>query len=538
MTPSRYRRWLTVALLVVTIVGLAFRLIGLQKRMYWTDECFTLNSISGFTLARMDGELTERGVCAPSDVLFYQEPHGGMWQTIQQLMVSAPEQTPLYFVLGKLTLLSSSVRGAFVLPRVVSCVAGTALILLAYWLSRELGTSRSSAVFVAALVAISPFQVHLAQEARLYALWTALIFFSSACLVRAMRLNSRHWWICYSLSITLCLYTMVLSVVVIAAHFLFVSLSSPMGRIKSLTRMTLASAFSITLFLPWVFGVSQNWDLFQDKVNESSRGSGLAWHLRVWLEAASYLVGDVMDHGGLPRARLNDLAQCAIAIFAALLLVYAAYRIARYGPRGVRRFIFSAWVAAFLMLVVPDLLFGGGRSAKIRYLIPAFGFGNLAIALALWAPPHGGSASRCVRFATLLVVCMLSVMSLYVQSDRYVTWNRRGSAHFIAMAEAINASDCPLVVIPRQGVSTLVFSHLLDDHVRILVFEPPLRTIPQRFGSYFYYSGAEPPPFDGTFAHSEWKPMEDLIGTKATLWRLEQRDDKKDIREGQESGMP
>jgi uncharacterized membrane protein len=517
ITISRFR--LAVVLVLLTLVGLVFRLIALSDRIYWTDECYTLLDMSGSTLSGMDNELVGKGICTPADFAFYQRPHGGVWQTIHAILDSEPEQLPLYVVLAKAAAISFG--GNYHSARLVSCIAGTLLIPLSFWLSREIGTARSTALACATLVSISPFHVHLAQEARLYAMWTALIFLSSACLARALRTGRYGWWICYSVALTLCLYTIVLTLVVVMAHWLFALISVRVERLGTLTRMALANVCAAALLLPWIFGVVGAREFVQRTNEQAPLDQNLIEHMEVWAESASYLVGDVMNHGGLPRSQLLDDAQRAIAVVAALLLVYGGYRLIRFGPARAKWMVLSFWLAVFLVQAIPDLLLGGARSATIRYLIPAIGFGNFVVAIAVWAPPYITPRRWQARHGIFVALCLLCVVSLLAQSGQRLTWNRRGSAQMPAMAHVINEAPRPLVLYPRQGVTILPLSHLLDDDVRVFVYKPPLRTIPQGFASYFYLSTAGPPSELGDFEKVSWQPAIDLDGYKISLWQAQ-----------------
>ncbi|NJL19611.1 MAG: hypothetical protein HC895_00380 [Leptolyngbyaceae cyanobacterium SM1_3_5] len=78
--------------------------------------------------------------------------------------------------------------------------------------------------FAVALVAVSPYHLLYAQEAREYALWALLTAVSSALLLRSIRLQSPASWIAYSLSLILGLYTYLLMILVAIGHGIYVLL--------------------------------------------------------------------------------------------------------------------------------------------------------------------------------------------------------------------------------------------------------------------------------------------------------------------------
>jgi uncharacterized membrane protein len=69
-----------------------------------------------------------------------------------------------------------------------------------------------------ALFAVSPFHVHCAQEARQSSLWTFVILLSTAVLLRAMRRQTWVAWGLYAVTVTLNVYTFLLSVLVLFCH--------------------------------------------------------------------------------------------------------------------------------------------------------------------------------------------------------------------------------------------------------------------------------------------------------------------------------
>src|SRR5207248_4961479 len=94
-----------------------------------------------------------------------------------------------------------------------------------YWLCRELFGCSRTAWMAVALLAVSPFHVLYAQEAREYSLWTVAILLSSAALLRAARLQTRRTWWAYAASVALGLYSHTLFVLVAGAHGAYMAAS-------------------------------------------------------------------------------------------------------------------------------------------------------------------------------------------------------------------------------------------------------------------------------------------------------------------------
>jgi hypothetical protein len=118
------------------------------------------------------------------------------------------------------------------------------------------------ALFVAALIALSVFQIRYGWEARMYALGTFLYVASGAALFRALRSpdKSGKWWAAYGVLIILFAYTQYFALLSIAAQGLFLAgyfLVQAGGRWRALKRdLQIWRAFAtyaifVAAFLPW-----------------------------------------------------------------------------------------------------------------------------------------------------------------------------------------------------------------------------------------------------------------------------------------------
>ena len=101
---------------------------------------------------------------------------------------------PLFFYLW------SGLFGAgIVAVRVLSALAGTAMIVLLALLAREIWpgtprTARTAGLIAALCAALSPVHLFQAQEARMYAFVALFAALSGLSLLRAVRTGQRRWW--------------------------------------------------------------------------------------------------------------------------------------------------------------------------------------------------------------------------------------------------------------------------------------------------------------------------------------------------------
>lgn len=150
---ARPRRtaWILGAILVS---GLALRFATLAEQSLWFDEGLTRNLVVA--------------------------PFGRMVSGL----VDTETNPPLYYVL---TYLSVHVVGAHEVGlRLVSALAGTATIPVAFMAGREVASGRAG-LWAAGLVAVNPMLVWFSQEARSYALLVLLTSIGLVCFLRATR---------------------------------------------------------------------------------------------------------------------------------------------------------------------------------------------------------------------------------------------------------------------------------------------------------------------------------------------------------------
>ncbi|MFQ5857842.1 MAG: glycosyltransferase family 39 protein [Anaerolineae bacterium] len=156
---------------------------------------------------------------------------------------------PLYFLLLQgWTALASNAPFAV---RHFSLLFGTLSVAALYTLARRL-SSRFTALLAALILAISPFQVHHAQEARMYPLVTMLALLSTYLLMRALDHRTARWskslWIGYTLTIVLALLTHYYAIFIPLFQGVYVFLRHREVAMKWVTAMVAG----VVLYAPWL----------------------------------------------------------------------------------------------------------------------------------------------------------------------------------------------------------------------------------------------------------------------------------------------
>ncbi len=213
---------LALMLLVICGIGFALRVYQLDAKPFWFDEGLSVDlalAPPGYVLATID-------------------------------------RPPLYYLL-----LHGWIKLAGVSPytfRFFSAWWSTLALSLFYVLARRLFDRRFS-LLALVLVAVSPFYVYYAQEARTYALTLALVLASSWLLLKWLQDRRTRWLFLYAATTLACLYTHYAALLLPLAQTAFVvasllrrqRASLARAQIKLLLTWLIVQLSIAVLFLPW-----------------------------------------------------------------------------------------------------------------------------------------------------------------------------------------------------------------------------------------------------------------------------------------------
>lgn len=494
------QRWLLLALIGV---ALFFRFYALDRKVFWHDEVFTSLAVAGYTVEEVNRRLPSNSVVTAADLQRLQRinPNKNALSVISSLAVDFPEHPPLYFVLARLW--AEAFGDSVSSLRALSAVIGVLVLPCVFWLSRELFASARAAWVAVALVAVSPFQVLYAQEARQYGLLAVVILSSSAALLRAGRRQSKADWLIYAASLAVGLYTHPLFALVVLAHGLYTTItnlsaivnSKPLRPTPTLKSYALATLLGCAAYAPWLvnaqahLSVGQVGSWFEESI-------GVSKLLKRWLFDFGALFLDTAGPNirslyGV-NSRLIDLAHVPVV----MLEGFALYALCRQGERRTAVFILALVASTFLALAAPDLIWGGQRSGVPRYMMAT----DLALEMAvayLFARQMTGEdgVRRRAWKALFLLTILVGVASCAISSQAHAWWNKGDSARNIRAAPIINAASDPLVVSDFTGygfANTLSLSRLLAPDARLqLTTERDAPTIFPPAGPLFLFGSSE-----------------------------------------------
>jgi uncharacterized membrane protein len=453
--------WLKVVVVLMLVLGVFFRFVNLDRKVYWTDETYTSLRISGYTEAEFVRKVFNGKVIRVEEMQRYQHPAQEKgWGDAFTAFSGNAEHSPLYFVLARFwaQTVGSSVGAIRCLSALISLLAFPSL----YWLCQELFASVAVSGVALAIVAIAPLHVLYAQEARQYSLWTVATLLSSAALLRAMRIQTRRSWGIYAATIALGLYSHLLFGLVAAAHVLYVAVLEKFRFSKTAVNFLLSSMVGLLAFSPWLAIALLNLN-------------------RIQTTTASLTVVNSRDHM-LDRWFMNlnmvfvnrDLGTANLILV--LLAAYALYFLCRTAPRRVWLFVLLLVGVTALTLAVPDVVMGGQRSLRVRYLISTYLGIQLAIAylLAILVTQKRGWQQKLGSLGLGLLLAM-GVWGCAASAQAEVWWNKSmvRSGYYPAVARILNRADRPLVISDSPPIDVLAFSHQLKPNIHFQLATVP-----------------------------------------------------------------
>jgi uncharacterized membrane protein len=201
----------------------------------------------------------------------------------------------------------------------------------------------------------------------------------------------------------------------------------------------------------------------------------------------------------------------AATLILVAILGYAVYFLCSETSKQVLLFVVTVMAVTALAVVLPDVILGGIRSTKARYLFPTYLGMQMAVAYLLATKIRARgvpSWKRQVWKVLTLVLLTGGVLSNAVSSQAETWWTKEWGGENPAIARRIDRAPQPLVVSDISEVSLgniLSMSPLLEPKVRLqlvlldpearsrvqLFDRPTLPKIPSGFSDVFVYGRSQ-----------------------------------------------
>lgn len=222
------------------------------------------------------------------------------------------------------------------------------------------------------------------------------------------------------------------------------------------------------LFSPWIVVLLSNYQRAAATTDWTKAQVEFLYLVKLWILSFSSLLLD-LDFGFD-----NVWTYITRAIVIAITGV-GIYQVCCRTPKATWLFIITTIFVPFLLLVLPDLLLGGKRSAVSRYLISCYPGIQLAVAYLLGTQILQGHK---LWRGILVLLSAGAIASCTVSSYSDTWWNKDLSYHNAEVARYVNASSSPKVIseIGDDFTNTgdlISLSYLLKEDVSLVLLSQP-----------------------------------------------------------------
>ena len=440
---------LRICIIVFLALGVFFRFVNLDQKVYWGDEVATSRRISGYTETELEQQLFDGKLISVSNLQKYQYPsvEKSTSDTIKSLIID-DVHPPLYFISLRSWVISFG--NSISAIRSFSAIISLLTFPFIYWFCQELFQSKWVSWTAVAMTAISPVHIVYAQEARQYSLWIATILLSSTILLRAIRRNSKIEWVAYAATVIASLYTHLFFGFIAVGHGIYVVITERFKFSKVSIAYLLASLISLFAFVPWLWVISR-----ANTLGSSTTGwtdltpSPLSMLVRI----VGVISRTFVDFGISPNNSLVLMLSLTPVVLILLALIgYSFYFVVQHSSERVWLFIFTLIGVTSLFILFSYVILDK-QIATTRYLLPV----SLGIQLSvsyllankLKATTISGSIGQQRLWKILIIfVSLLGVLSCTIRNQSQVWWNQvpKYTENIPQIAKTINQVDRPLII--------------------------------------------------------------------------------------------
>ncbi len=424
-----------------------------------------------------------------NDLRRYQRPTVSdrtAWDTITALGTGEPQNPPFIYLLERTwdNLFDTS-DSLIWIKRSLPVTLSILTFPCAYWLCWQLFESVTIASIAIALIAVSPLQFIYAREMRMYSLWIVEILLTSAIFLWTLRCPLRWRWALYTLISTISLYTFPFTLFVTATHAIYLVIVERLRWSRRLKAFILSTTTSLLLFLPWIWciiNLDTN-DLSGWRKKPPQRPLFVEW---VYDLTYSFIappeIETIMGDVNIPFQSV--LFEFAI-ILTLVSVFYAIFYLLKHQDHPTTLFLLLFITIPFLVLAIPDFLWGGQRSGIERYLFPSTLGLQIAVAAALgWGVKRLISYPICSKknqsavslFSAALTIALIGIglFSCWQLSGKFAPHHAR-TYDYQNIAKIIKDNpDKPIVFVHSsknfEGRNLIALGYEFEDLLTLSVF--------------------------------------------------------------------
>lgn len=467
------KSWLRFLIIILLVIGVFFRFVNLDKKIYWGDEVFSSLRISGYMVSEMNEQLSNGRLLSIDDLHKYQYPNSekNTIDTIKGIILEDSQILPLYILMTRFWV--EWFGNSVAVTRSFSAFISLLTFPCIYLLCQELFESSLVGWIAIALIAVSPIHVVYAQEARAYSLWIVTILISSVALLRAMRLKTKISWCIYAATLSLGFYTHIFFALVAFAQGIYLIAIERFRFSKTSIYYLLSSLAGFITFVPWIWIIITNpqpeavsWAI----TKQTLFASAARW--------AGIFSRTFLDLGISPSdpGKLKIVLIPFILIILALI-IYSIYVLCRRTSKKVWLFVLTLIGSLGLPLLIVDFVFQK-RYATSRYTLPSVLGIQLAFAYLFTTKLTSISTKvwqKKLWSLVAFIVIISGVTSDLIQSQAQIWWNKFPEKYqeYPKIANIISQGNKPLLISDTDNILPPIqmLGYLVDPKVRFQIVD-------------------------------------------------------------------
>ncbi|MHC5599991.1 MAG: glycosyltransferase family 39 protein [Nostoc sp.] len=487
---SKY--WLRFLVIIILVIGVFFRFVNIDRKIYWNDEVYSSLRISGYLESEMSEQLRNGRLLSIQDLQKYQYPNSekNTIDTIKGLISEESQVVPLYFVIARfwVELFGNSVAVTRSFSAFISLLTFPCL----YWLCQELFESSLIGWMAIALIAVSPIHVLYAQEARAYSLWIVAILISSIALLRAIRLKTKVSWCIYAATLSLGFYSHLFFSWIALGQGIYVAAIERFRFSRTSINYLFSSLAAVITFVPWILIIIIH--PTPDKLSWANGKQTFFGTAVKWIGIISRAFLDV-GIGSTDSAKFN-IALIPIILIIITVIIYSIYVLCRRTSKEVWLFILILIGSVGLPLLAVDLLFQK-QSTSTRYLLPVILGIQLAVAYLFAIKLTSISPKIWQKRLWSIVVSIViisGIISCMLSSQAQIWWIKSPLRYqeYPEVANIISQSNKPLLISDADMILIQTLGHLLDSKVQFqFVRQEQLPEITNGFSDIFLFNPSD-----------------------------------------------
>ncbi|MBW4518512.1 MAG: glycosyltransferase family 39 protein [Scytolyngbya sp. HA4215-MV1] len=475
-------------LLSILILGIVFRFIDLGKKPYWSDETYTSAVVSGFSQAELIEKFSTNQPIKNKDFVRYQYPNSekNLNDSLRILAVNSQDGHPPLFHVLEMLWLKWFGNSVSVLRSLSAFLSALALPCM-YWLCLELFESPLAGLIGAALLAISPFHVIYAQEARPYSLLTLSILLTGAALMQATRLKSKLSWAIYAVTLAIGFYSHFFFIFVVFGYLIYILTIEHFRLTKTVVNFLISSTVGFAVFIPWLLIIFQNRSSFSSMSSWiSTQELSFLGAVRIWADNISLAFFDLRMSSYF---NLGNFGFYFLIPPILILVGYSIYFLYTKTPPKTYLFIFILIGSTAFSLILSDLVLGGNRQTWSRYIVACYLGIQLSVAYFLShqvSSIKNRTRSRKLQLILISTIFSAGIFSCLINLNASTWWNKYGGERILKVAQNVNQTERPLVIVEQRPIDMIAISFSFRPDVYLLFVKDSNQVkIPSNFSNIF-----------------------------------------------------